>query len=374
MLQLADLGADIIKIEDPRTGGDIGRYVPPYQEGQDSLFYQAFNRNQRSLALDLKRPDGQTIFRRLVKTADVVFNNLRGDQPDRLGLTYEALSSVNPRVVCCSLSGFGLTGPRQSQPGYDYLIQGLAGFMSLTGDPQGPPTKAGVSIVDYASGFVAAMAILAAVHQARSQQAGMNLDVSLFDTALSLLNYLAIWQLNHGFDPGRLPFSAHPTLVPSQNFATRDGWIVVMCNKEKFWTELCQRIGRADLAGDPKFLTFTERYENRDELITLLMEIFREKTTAEWLECFGTAVPCAPVNSVADALCDPQTLARDMVVHVKHPLFGDLKEVGSPVHFAGKRMDHEAGPSLGQHTDQILEEAGLSRQEISKLRSGGIVV
>lgn len=374
MLQLADMGAEVIKIEDPTAGGDIGRYVPPFQEGQDSLFYQAFNRNQRSLALDLKSGEGQAVFRRLVQTADVVFNNLRGDQPDRLGLTYEALATINPLIVCCSLTGFGLTGPRRSQPGYDYLIQGLAGFMSLTGDPDGPPTKAGISVVDYSSGFVAAMAILAGVHQSRTQKVGLNLDVSLFDTALSLLNYLAIWQLNRGFEPGRIPFSAHPTLVPSQNFPTRDGWIVVMCNKEKFWTELCNRIGRVELAQNTKFQTFKERYENRDELIAILMDIFREKTTAEWLECFGNAVPCAPVNTVSDALNDPQTVARKMVISVNHPELGGLKEIGSPVHFTGSRSVQEPGPALGQHTDEILQEAGLPVEVVLGLRSRGVIL
>ncbi|HEX9766680.1 MAG TPA: CoA transferase, partial [Nitriliruptorales bacterium] len=260
-VHLADLGADVIKIEDPLTGGDIGRYVPPYAEDEDSLFFETFNRNKRSLSLDISSEAGRAVFEDLVRHADAVYSNLRGDVPERLRLTYADLGAVNPAIVCCSLSAFGMTGPRQEEPGYDYVMQGMAGWMSLTGEPDGPPVKSGLSLVDYCGGFVAAIAMLSGIIAARRDGLGMDCDVSLFDVAVSMLTYPATWHLNGGFEPERLSRSAHPSLVPFQNFATADGWIVVGCAKEKFWHRLCQAIERPDLMGDPRFATFDDRRE-----------------------------------------------------------------------------------------------------------------
>ena len=190
-VQLADLGAEVIKIEDPSSGGDVGRYVPPYQDESDSLFFETFNRNKRSICLDLTNDEGKRIFHDLVKKSDVVYSNLRGDVPSKIGLMFEDLKEFNPKIVCCSLSGYGMTGPRASDPGYDYMVQGLAGWMDITGEPSGPPTKSGLSVVDFSSGLIAAISILAGVHQARRDGVGMNCDVSLFDTALSMLTYPA---------------------------------------------------------------------------------------------------------------------------------------------------------------------------------------
>lgn len=234
-LHLADLGADIIKIEDPRTGGDVGRMVPPFQAGEDSLFFETFNRNKRSLSLDITTPAGREVFHALVKEADVVYSNLRGDVPAKLGLCYEDLREVNPAIVCCSLSAYGMTGPRAKEPGYDYILQGLTGWMDVTGEPDGPPTKTGLSLVDFSGGFVAGIAILAGVHAARRDGVGMDCDLSLFDTALSLLTYLGTWHLNGDYQPQRMRHSAHPSLVPFQNFETATGWIVAGCAKEKFF-------------------------------------------------------------------------------------------------------------------------------------------
>jgi crotonobetainyl-CoA:carnitine CoA-transferase CaiB-like acyl-CoA transferase len=242
-LQLADLGAEVIKVEDARTGGDIGRYVPPFQEGEDSLFYESFNRNKKSISLDLTNGAAKEVLRDLVRVSDAVYSNLRGDIPERLGLCYEDLRDVNPRIVCCSLSGFGMTGPRRAEPAYDYILQGLCGWMSLTGEPDGPPAKSGLSLVDYSGGFVAALSMLAAIHAARRDGKGMDCDLSLFDVAISLLTYVGTWHLNRGFEPVRTAHSAHPSLVPFQNFQTSDGWIVVGCAKEKFWRRL---VGRVD--------------------------------------------------------------------------------------------------------------------------------
>src|SRR5919206_3863878 len=279
-LQLADLGAEVIKIEDPAAGGDVGRYVPPFREGEDSLFFETLNRNKRSISLDLRHDRGREVLLDLVAAVDVVFSNLRGDQPRRLGLTYDQLADANPRIVCCSLSGFGMTGPRARQGGYDYIMQGLAGWMSLTGEPDGPPTKSGLSLVDLSGGYVAAIAILAGLWRARRDGVGCDCDISLFETALAELMYVGTWAASKGYEPPRRASSAHPSIVPFQAFATSDGWLTVACAKQKFWERLCEAIGRADLARDERFADFAARDANRDALLEILDAAFAERPAA----------------------------------------------------------------------------------------------
>ncbi|MDQ1609747.1 MAG: hypothetical protein QOE16_2479, partial [Microbacteriaceae bacterium] len=271
-VHLADLGAEVIKIEEPASGGDVGRYVPPHQHGEDSLFFEVFNRNKRSVSLDLSTPAGREVFEDLVRVSDVVYSNLRGDVPAKIGITYDNLKDINPQIVCCALTGFGMTGPRSNEPGYDYILQGIAGWMDITGEPSGPPTKSGLSLVDYSGGLVAAISILAGVHAARRDGVGMDCDVSLFDTAISMLTYPAIWNLNGDFEPSRTHHSAHPSLVPFQAFQAGDGWIVVACPKEKFWQRLAAAVGRPELATDESFATFTRRRQNAGELLPILDE------------------------------------------------------------------------------------------------------
>lgn len=355
-VHLADLGADIIKIEDPRTGGDVGRYVPPFQQGEDSLFYEAFNRNKRSLSLDITTPQGREILHDLVRHADVVYSNLRGDVPAKLGLRYQDLEHVNPQVVCCSLSAYGMDGPRAKDPGYDYMIQGLAGWMDLTGEPDGPPTKSGLSLVDFSGGFVAAIAVLAGVHAARRDGRGMDCDLSLFDTAISLLNYPAAWHLNGGFVPERTHHSAHPSLVPFQNFETQDDWIVVGCAKEKFWQRLAVVVGGDELASDPRFVDFAARREHREDLVAFLEERFRTRPSAVWLEELSAAgVPCSPINDVAAALRDEQTVARGMIVETAHERFGTVRQVASPVRVGADPIEHRPAPRRNADADDILQ-------------------
>ena len=217
-LQLADLGAEVIKIEDPASSGDVGRYVPPFQDGEDSLFFETFNRNKKSVSLDLRHAGAPGVLHDLVRVSDAVYSNLRGDQPRKLGLTYDALKEVNPRIVCCSLSGFGMTGPRAAEGGYDYMMQGLAGWQSLTGDPDGPPTKSGLSLVDLSGGYASVIALLAGLWRARRDGVGCDCDVSLFETALHELMYIGPWAATHGYVPPRMASSAHPSIVPFQNF------------------------------------------------------------------------------------------------------------------------------------------------------------
>jgi crotonobetainyl-CoA:carnitine CoA-transferase CaiB-like acyl-CoA transferase len=356
-VHLADLGAQIIKIEDPATGGDVGRYVPPYQEGSDSLFFEVFNRNKQSICLDLTSEEGRRLFHELVAVSDVVYSNLRGDVPAKIGIRYEDLRSYNPRIVCCSLSGFGMTGPRAADPGYDYVLQGLAGWMDITGEPDGPPTKSGLSLVDYSGGLVAAIAIVAGVHAARRDGRGMDCDLSLYDTALSMLTYPAIWTLNGEFTAQRTHHSAHPSLVPFQAFPSRDGWLVVACPKAKFWQRLTDVIGRPELATDERFKDFDARRRYASELVSLLDEVFVTKSTSEWLALLGAAaIPCGPVQSVAAALRDPHTVARELIVETDHPIFGRVRQVRGAVRVGEEPRDFTRAPRLGEHRNLILRD------------------
>ncbi|HSB41597.1 MAG TPA: CoA transferase [Methylomirabilota bacterium] len=371
---LADLGADVIKIEDPGVGGDSARYVPPFQGDADSPYFQSFNRGKRSVALNLRHPDGQAVLHDLVRVSDAVFNNARGDLPDKLGLTYEALREVNPRVVCCSLTGYGRTGPRAAEPAFDYLVQGYAGYMALTGEPDGPPGKCGVSVIDFAGGYAAMVGLMVGLFDAQRTGVGRDVDISLLDTAVSMLSYFAVWTLNRDWVAERTASSAHQTLVPAQNFSTRDGWIVVFCNKEKFWHDLVDILGAPELARDPRFGTFAARLAHKAELLPLLEARFRTRPTTEWLERLRGRVPCAPVNDVRQALADPQVLARDMIVEVEHPDFGTLREVRSPVRTEGEVRRPARAPRLGEHTEQILREIlGYSETTIDRLRRAGAI-
>jgi crotonobetainyl-CoA:carnitine CoA-transferase CaiB-like acyl-CoA transferase len=374
-MHLADLGAEVIKIEDPAAGGDVARYVPPFRGEQDSLYFQAFNRNKLSMTLNLRMPEARQVLHDLVKVSDGFFSNLRGDQPERLGLTYAHLGQVNPRIVCCSLSGFGMTGSRRAEPGYDYLFQARSGMMSLTGDPSMPPAKSGVSIIDLSGGYAAALGLVVGLFQAQRTGVGCDVDVSLLDTATAMLSYLATFSLNRDYEPPRLPDSSHPTLIPSQVFEASDGYLVVMVMKDKFWPLLCQALERDDLATDPRFATLDGRYAHQDVLIPMLKEAFRERTVAEWLERLTGRVPCAPVNSVPEALRDPLLIERDMILETETEQFGTVRHVGNPIKLssAGESPNRPA-PALGQDTDMILREcAGYGDERIAALRNAGAV-
>jgi crotonobetainyl-CoA:carnitine CoA-transferase CaiB-like acyl-CoA transferase len=347
-LQLADLGAEVIKIEDPASAGDVGRYVPPFQEGEDSLFFETFNRNKKSISLDLRDQAGRRRFEALVRVSDVVFSNLRGDQPAKLRLLYDDLKDANPRIVCCSLSGFGTSGPRASEGGYDYMMQGLAGWMQLTGEPDGPPTKSGLSLVDLSGGYAAAIAILAGLWRARRDGTGCDCDVSLLDVALHELMYVGTWAASQRYVPPRRSKSAHPSLVPFQNFETADGWIVVAAPKEKFWGRVCDAIGRPELAGDPRFADFAARDRHRDELTPILDEAFRTRPSAEWLRILsGAGVPCAPVNDVLDALGEAR------LVEYEHPALGTVRQVASPLRLSGSAAPVRRAPFRGEHDEEV---------------------
>ena len=354
-VHLADLGADVIKIEDPRTNGDVGRYVPPFQHGEDSLFFETFNRNKRSLSLDITNAAGRQVFEDLVATADAVVSNLRGDVPAKLRIQYEHLKHLNAKIVCVSLSGFGNVGPRATEPGYDYILQGMCGWMSLTGEPNGPPAKSGLSLVDFSGGFVLTAATLAGIHAARRDGKGMDCDLSLYDTAMNLLSYPGTWALTENHVIGRTTRSSHPSLVPFGNYPTKDGWIVLTCAKDKFWERLCTAIGRPDLTRDPRFADFEQRRVNKVLCETEIDDALRAHTTDEWLEVLTSAgVPCGPIWSIDQAAADPHAQARDVIAETEHPRYGTVRQFASPIRVGAPRTDHVRAPSRNEHADAIL--------------------
>jgi succinate---hydroxymethylglutarate CoA-transferase len=370
-MMLGDLGAEVIKIENPADGGDVSRSVGPhfFADG-DSHFFQAFNRNKKSVTLNLKHARAKDVLHRLVRSADATFDNLRGDQPEKLGLTYPQLREVNPRIVCAHLSAYGREGERKAWPGYDYLMQAEAGYLSVTGEPDGPPSRMGLSIVDLMTGLNAAFALVSGVLSARATGQGRDIDVNLYDTALQNLCYLAVWYLNAGVNQGREPRSAHPSLVPSQLYRTRDGFIFIMCNKEKFWPELCRAIGRPEWSARPEYKDFAARLANRDRLTEELDAALSARTTAEWIEVFGGRVPAAPVNDVASALENPFATARGRVRTVEHAT-GPIRLLAPSVDCPGEVLPCAAAPAMGADTDAVLGEVGFGSAEIAILRKAG---
>jgi crotonobetainyl-CoA:carnitine CoA-transferase CaiB-like acyl-CoA transferase len=286
-----------------------------------------------------------------------VYSNLRGDVPAKLRLRYGDLCHLNPTIVCCSLTGYGPTGPRAAEAGYDYVIQGLAGWMSVTGEPDGPPTKSGFSLVDYSGGFVAALALLAGVHAARRDGKGTDCDVSLFETALSLSAYSAVWYLTAGTVPDRAGRSSHPSLVPFGNFPTADGWLVLACPKQKFWLRLTETLGRPDLAADERFRTIDARSENRSALIEEMDSVLATDTTAAWITRLSAGgVPCGPVNDLPTALADPHVGALGLIVETEHPRFGTVRQVRSPVRVGTETVEYHRAPRRNEDADDILTD------------------
>jgi crotonobetainyl-CoA:carnitine CoA-transferase CaiB-like acyl-CoA transferase len=370
-LLLADLGADVIKIEDPGAGGDVGRSVPPGAAGGSSLYFEAFNRGKRSIALDLNNPAGREVFHRLVATSDAVYNNLRGDLPDRLGLTYAALRDINPAIVCVSLSAYGRTSERRTEPGYDALVQAEAGWATLTGEPDGPPARSGLPMVDYAAGLLAACGLLAGVLDARRTGAGRDVDTSLFDAALAMLGYQATWWLSAGIPTRRLPHSAHPSIVPFQFFPTADGYIAVACAKEKFFTALIEAMGMPELGDDPRFATFAARNEHRLALVARLSERFQERPTSEWLTLLEGKAPCAPVRDLEDALAVDDLQQREMLAAYDHPQLGAVRSVGLPLHVSQFAPRYRAAPGLSADAADLLAELGFDAGRTTRLAADG---
>jgi crotonobetainyl-CoA:carnitine CoA-transferase CaiB-like acyl-CoA transferase len=352
---LADLGAEVIKIENAATGGDPARHVGPYLLGAaDSLYFQGWNLNKRSVVLDLKAPQDRVHFERLVATADAVVNNLRGDLPAKLGLDYATLSPLNPRLVCCHISAYGRDNERASRPGYDFLMQAEAGLMSLTGEPEGPPARFGPSIIDYMTGMTAMVGLLSALAGARRSGYGCDVDTCLFDVALHQLNYAATWYLNEGKVSARQPRSAHFSVSPVQTFPTGNGWVFVMCMTDKFWQALAHGLGRTELLLDPRFANQRARHANLEALTPLLDDEFRQHSTEHWVGKFSELLPIGPVYTLAQALENPFVQATGMINTVAHPLRAELQVLANPIKIDGQRLGQQAGPAVGADNQTLL--------------------
>jgi crotonobetainyl-CoA:carnitine CoA-transferase CaiB-like acyl-CoA transferase len=377
-LFLADLGAEVIKIENKADGGDISRIVGPHfhaglPDTARSVFYQGLNRSKKSITLDLAAPGGRAVFHRLVARADAVASNLRGDVPAKLGITYAQLAAANPRIVCAHLTGYGREGRRASWPGYDYLMQAEAGYFHLTGEPDSAPARFGLSLVDLMTGVALAAGLLAALHAAKRDGQGRDVDVSLFDLALANLNYIGHWYLNAGAATGRIPRSAHAAITPCQSYRTRDGWIYLMCNKEKFWAELCRRIGRPEWIEDARFRRFPDRLQHRDLLTGLIDAALQARTTEEWLAAFAGAVPAAPIYDVTQALENPWVKGSARIESIPVEGGAPLALLTNPLRGEGLPLAGRPAPALGADTDAVLADAGFTPAEIARLRAAGVV-
>lgn len=370
---LADLGAEVIKIENPAIGGDVSRQTGPFFLGEgDSEFFQTFNRNKRSLSLNLKHEEGRAVFRRLVARTDAVLNNLRGDQPARLGLDYASLSDVNPSIVCAHLSAYGRDNDRADWPGYDYLMQAEAGFMHLTGEPDAPPTRFGLSMVDFMTGVTTSLALLAAYIGALKSGRGRDVDVSLFDVALNQLSYPATWYLNNGYVTERVPRSAHPATVPSQLYRTADGWLFVMAMTPKFWSALCDGLGAPELAQREDYRDVAARRAHRDQLTEELDALFMRESTAHWMDRLAGKVPVAPVYELPQALDNPWLATQGLLQTLGHPQ-GALRVLANPIRLDGERLPGKACSALGADTEALLEALGYDATAVAALRRAGAV-
>jgi crotonobetainyl-CoA:carnitine CoA-transferase CaiB-like acyl-CoA transferase len=370
---LAQLGADVIKIEPPK-GGDTARGVGPHflREGE-SLYFHAFNLNKRSLTLDLNSAEGRLILHKLAKSAHAVANNLRGDLPAKMGLTYDALKEINPAIVCAHLSAYGRDNARAKWPGYDYLMQAEAGFCTLTGEPEGPPARFGLSMVDFMTGTQMAVGLLAALLDASRTGLGRDIDVDLLSTAVHQTNYPALWYLNEGEETTRAPRSAHPSATPSQMFRSADGWMFIMAQLPKFWDILITRLERVDLGIDPRFETQASRLKHRNALTEVLDAIFSLQPTAHWQALLEGFVPVAPVYDLAEALENPWLDTINMVDTVNHPDREEMRVLSNPIRVDGKRLPNSAGPLLGADSNAILHEIGYDDDKIAALRALGVV-
>jgi crotonobetainyl-CoA:carnitine CoA-transferase CaiB-like acyl-CoA transferase len=373
-MYLADLGAEVIKIENRDQGGDATRGMGPYFLGdQDSHFFQTFNLNKKSVTLNLKTEAGQVAFRRLVATSHAVLNNLRGDQPDKLGLTYAALAETNPRIVCAHLSAYGRDNERRNWPGYDYLMQAEAGYFHLTGEPGSPPSRMGLSIVDFMTGITTALALLAALLGVARTGVGQDVDVSLFDVALHQLSYPGTWYLNEGLNTGRLPRSAHPSATPVQLFRTRDGWIFLMCMTQKFWQALIEAVDKPELGLDPRFATLAARHTHRESITEVFDAIFGTDTTEAWLARLRGVLPAAPVFDLAQALDNPFLAATGMVRSTPHPRAPGFRTLANPILLNGQRLPGKAGPALGADTEAVLGSLGYDAAQLEKMRRERVI-
>ena len=350
---MAELGAEVIKVEAP--DGDPSRQVGPYRLGKDdSEYFQAWNLGKKSVTIDMKSAAGRAQFEGLVKSADCVVNNMRGTQPEKLGIDYASLKHLKPSIVCLHISAYGRFNERKDWPGYDFLMQAEAGLMELTGDPAGAPTRVGVSLIDSMSGLTGTVGLLACLLRAKTTGEGCDVDTCLYDVAMHQLTYPGLWYLNEGDVSPRVPRSAHLSLAPVQTYPTKDGWIFIMCMTQKFWLSLCDVMGRGDLVSDPRFPDPNTRATNRAALDVALDPTFAMRTTDEWLAKFNGLLPAAPVYRLDQALDSDFARATGMVSSVPHPAKGELRVIANPLRIDGERPTQAACAPLGADNASLL--------------------
>ncbi len=378
---LADLGAQVIKVERPGEGDDTRRWGPPYLKGRDgedtseSAYYLSANRGKRSISIDFTRPEGQDLVRQLAARSDVVIENFKVGGLAKYGLDYPSLQTLKPDIIYCSITGFGQDGPYAERAGYDFLVQGMGGLMSLTGTPGGEPMKVGVAFADIFTGLYATVAIMAALAHRDKSGEGQHIDLALLDTQVAVLANQAANYLVGGVVPGRLG-NAHPNIVPYQAMPTADGHVILAIGNDGQFRRFCQLVGRAELADDPRFVSNAERVRNREILITILLPLMKTKSSAEWIALFEAAgVPCGPINSLDQVFADPQVRHRGMVAHLDHPLADDLNLVANPIRFSKTSVAYDrAPPLLGADTEEILRDwLGVSDAELAKFKENGVI-
>lgn len=373
-LMLGDYGADVIKIEIPGAGDDTRHWGPPFV-GEESAYFLSINRNKRSLTLNFKDPEAIKIFLQLAKDADVIVENFTPGVMTRFGLDYETVKGVNPKIVYCSISGFGQTGPYQSRPAYDQIMQGISGIMSITGEPDGEPQKVGIAVTDIGAGMWSAFAVMTAIFHREQKGEGQYIDISMMDSQVAWLTYQAATYFANDEPPKRLG-AAHPTLVPYQAFMCEDGkYINVAVGSERIWDRFCQGMKMPEMKENPEYATNGDRVRNRDEIVPNLQKIFLTRPVNDWVQDLQEFnVPCGPINDLADVFSDPQLLHRKMFVEMPHPTLGSIKQTGLPIKFSltpGALDRHP--PLLGEHNGELLKELGYSEADIQRLTEQEVI-
>ncbi len=372
-MMLADMGAEVIKVEMPGTGDDSRAWGPPFVEGE-SAYFMSINRNKKSITLDMKGDKAIEIIMKLIKESDVLVENFRPGAMERLGLAYQQVKAMNPRLVYCSISGFGQNGPYRMLPGFDQVLQGMGGLMSITGEPDGPPVKVGVPIADITAGMFAAYGIAIALFTREKTGSGQMVDISLLDSQVALLTYRAGSFFASGEIPKRIG-SGHPVIVPYQAFKARDVYINIAVGNDQLWGKFCKAVGLEGIVNDPRFATNAKRVQNRDEVVKAVGDLIATKNGEEWLKILTDAgIPCGPIYTVDKIFSDPQVIHRQMVTELHHPKAGTIKVTGNPVKLSDTPGEPSvAPPLLGQHTQEVLEGLGYSAKEIEELKQAKLI-
>ena len=375
-MMLGDYGADVVKIELPKVGDDTRHWAPPYI-GEESAYFLSVNRNKRSMTLNLRHETGKAVFAELARRADVVVENFTPGVVNRLSIDYGSVKAINPRVVYCSISGFGQTGPYKNRSAYDQIMQGIGGIMSVTGEPGGTPVKTGIAVTDIGAGMLAAYAIVTALlHRAtHKQEEGQYIDVSMLDLQVAWLTYLGGYYFATGENPAKVG-AAHPNLVPYQAFMCQDGqYINVAVGSERLWERFCKAMHREDLYADPDYAQNADRVRNRSTLVPLLQEGFLKKPAAPWVrELDEAGVPCGPINDLSHVFADAQVNSRGMLLEIPHPTLGKIKQAGIPIKFSRTEGSIDRHPPLlGEHTNEILSELGYSEEDLERMNAEGVI-